>query len=298
MRDARWLDALDEVERSPPQEESELVNEVKEIGGRFREARKVCGDDGGSWEAGYSYLGTETSFKYDEKGQLWLKTEGDMVDIDLFYTVSVLREVELFGEWVPFMRSVSVLKQVDYSRLCTHFSVGVRGILVRDCVLRVSACNNALSDGSLYFEGASPSGEEWRGTQLPERYQGFAYDRMEVVALHARIQFIGPNSQHCKIVCAVDLRLSVPRSLLDFFLKRLVGVFLILWRRHSRQVANNPECKHRQAIEADTDFYRDFLYPKYLEFLDKQGWKHENVASTVTGEPKSSESLKTPPVSE
>lgn len=282
-KEARWLDAIDELEQfeavhqhlKSSLEAQELIDDVRDVGQKFRSARMQCAEDGGiEWEQGHSYLGTKTSFRYDDGGRLWLKTEGEM-KADIYYTVAVIREVELFNEWVPFVRSVSKLKEIDFSRLCTHFSIGVRGILVRDCVLRVSACNNALSDGSLYFEGQSPAEDldSWHGTQLPPRRRGFAFDRMHIIALNARIEFVSPDAQRCKIIVAVDLRLSVPRTLLDFFLKRLVGIFLILWRRQARIVADHPDCKHRLAIDTDTAFYRDFLNVKYAEFIEERGWR-------------------------
>lgn len=282
-KEARWLDAIDELEQFEAVhqhsghsiEAQKLIAEVRDLGQKFRLARTQCAEDGGiEWEQGHSYLGSRTSFRYDEGGRLWLKTEGEM-NADIYYTVAVIREVELFNEWVPFVRSVSKLKEIDFSRLCTHFSMGVRAVLVRDCVLRVSACNNALTDGSLYFEGQSLDEDidSWHGAQLPPRRRGFAFDRMHIIALNARIEFISPDAQRCKIIVAVDLRLSIPRTLLDFFLKRLVGIFLILWRRQARLVSDDSECKHRHAIDSDTAFYRDFLNVKYAEFVEARGWQ-------------------------
>lgn len=284
VEEARWLDAADKLDDFEEATESAaacteathqmLIDNVRDMGGKFRAARAQCANDEIDWEPGYSYLGIETSFRYDDRGQLWLKTEGAMNDVNIYYTVAVIREVELFGEWVPFMRTVSKLAQVDFSRLCTHFSVGIRGVLVRDCVLRVSACNSALSEGALYFEGASPADdiESLYGAPLPPRCRSFASDRMSVTALHARIEFAAPDAQRCKVVAAVDLRLSLPRVLLDFTLKHLVGVFLVLWRRQARRVARDADCEHRRAIEADGAFYRDFLDVKYAEFLEARGW--------------------------
>lgn len=270
--DARWLDALDaldEHEACGCKVDCPEATEVRALGRKFREAKTQYA---GPWEDGYSYHGVETSFRYDGD-VLWLRTEGLMDDIDLFYTVAVIREVPLFGEWVPFVRFVRVLKQLDFSRLCTHFAIGVRGILVRDCVLRASVCNSALTNSCLYFEGATPDGDEWEGAKIPPRSPGFAFDRMHIHGLHGQITFLGPTSQKCTIVVAIDLRLHVPRSLLDFFLKRLVGVFLILWRRQSRRIAKDPLSKHRVTMHEDTAFYADFLYPRYCEFLRSRGWE-------------------------
>ncbi|KAH8063269.1 hypothetical protein JL722_2433 [Aureococcus anophagefferens] len=51
-----------------------------------------------------------------------------MKDIDLFHTVAVIREIGLFGEWIPFLRHSDVVHELDFSRLLAHFSIGVRGL--------------------------------------------------------------------------------------------------------------------------------------------------------------------------
>mmetsp|Transcript_4642 Transcript_4642/g.15391 ORF Transcript_4642/g.15391 Transcript_4642/m.15391 type:complete len:353 (-) Transcript_4642:129-1187(-) len=275
-KDARWLDALDRLEEEQFYDASDpLCAEIESVGGRFREAQRELAEGGRPWEEGHSYAGIATKFRYDDDGTLWLSTEGVMEHIELYYTVSVIREVELFGEWVPLIRFVEVLRQVDFSRLCTHFAVGVPLVLVRDCLLECAACNAALRDSSLYFAGKTPPQNEDAegGVVLPARTRGFAFDRMTVLALHARIEFVSATSQRVKVVAAVDLRLRLPRTLLDFLMKRLVGVFLLLWRRQSRAIAKDPTCPHRIKIERDTDFYKDWLWPKYLAFLKTKGWQ-------------------------
>ena len=275
-KEARWLDALEKLESYDDiaSLDATLVSEIREFGGEFRRAQRECADASIEWEEGHSYLGTETKFRYDDGGVLWLSTEGSMEEVSAYHAVSVIREVALFGEWVPMIRWVNVVEALDFSRLCTFFAVGVRGVLVRDCVLRCAACDASRRDGCLYFAGSSPEdAETYFGRELPPRTWGLGFDRMYVKALHARIEFLSPTSQRCKIVAAVDLRIRLPRSLLDFLMKRLVGVFLLLWRRQARYLANHPESPHRRKINDDTAFYQDWLWPKYLAFLKTKGWK-------------------------
>ncbi|KAJ1447002.1 hypothetical protein M885DRAFT_544426 [Pelagophyceae sp. CCMP2097] len=275
--DARWLMAYAHLEAHEAAAGAPLVgaffDEVRARGVAFRTAKAQCDGGGEGWSLGHSYLGVDTFFRRAD-GELWLKTQGAMEDVDIFCTVGVLREVELFKEWMPFMRSVSLVKEVDFSRLMCHFSLGVPALLTRDCVLRVAACNAALEDAALYFEGASPEdGEtEWEGAAIPKYTTWFNFNRMRVVALNACIKFTSPTSQFVQVVVAVDLRLTIPAPLLDFFLKKLVGVFLVLWRRQSRFIAADADSPHRVEMERDHAFYRDWLWPKYLEFCNKQGW--------------------------
>ena len=55
-------------------------------------------------------------------------------------------------------------------------------------------------------------------------------------------------------------------------LKKLVGLFLWLWRRQSRYISTHDACKHRDAIAADPAFYETWLRPKYDEFCATRGW--------------------------
>ena len=287
--DARWLDALDALEALGASEggEDEVLEEVRARGACFRRARELCEASGGevgevgetsssssAWSEGYRAFGVETSFRYDDAGLLWLRTTGPMDDIDLFHTVAVIREIALFGEWIPFLRHSTVVREVDFSRLLAWFSIGVRGVLSRDCVLRVAACNDALSSGALYFEGASLGDDvrTWRGAAVPPRSTTWGFDRMVVRSLFAKVAFTSKTSQHCIFVVSVDLRTSLPRAVLDFFLKKLVGLFLWLWRRQSRYISTHDACKHRDAIAADPAFYETWLRPKYDEFCATRGW--------------------------
>ncbi|KAH8070929.1 hypothetical protein JL721_4847 [Aureococcus anophagefferens] len=203
-----------------------------------------------------------------------------MKDIDLFHTVAVIREIGLFGEWIPFLRHSDVVHELDFSRLLAHFSIGVPGVLSRDCVMRVAACNDALSSGALYFEGESLADDvaAWRGAAVPPRYTGWGYDRMHVHSLVAKVAFTSATSQHAMVVVSVDLRTRLPRSILDFFLKKLVGIFLWLWRRQSRYISAHDEGKHRDAIAADAAFYENWLRPKYDEFCAARGWTDTSPA--------------------
>ena len=157
--DARWLDALDALDALSADEidDEALAAEVRHHGERFRSARAAFEDpdDGHAWQGRTERFGVETAFRYDEDGLLWLRTAGNMEDVDLFHTVAVLREIQLFGEWIPFLRQSCVIKAQDFARLLAHFTIGVRGVLSRDCVFRVAACNHALSGASLFFEGRS-----------------------------------------------------------------------------------------------------------------------------------------------
>ena len=126
----------------------------------------------------------------------------------------------------------------------------------------------------MYFEGRSldDAETEWHGAAVPPRDTSWGMDRMLVRDFYARVQFLSQFSQRCEVVVCVDLRTILPQALLDFFLKRLVGLFIWLWRRQSRYVSAHEQCPHREAISKDPAFYDDWLRPKFVEFCAAQGW--------------------------
>ena len=245
--DARWLDALDALDALSADEidDEALAAEVRHHGERFRSARAAFedpDDDTHQWQGRTERFGVETAFRYDDEGLLWLRTAGNMEDVDLFHTVAVLREIQLFGEWIPFLRQSRVVKEQDFARLLAHFTIGT-AFFRRDCVFRVAACNHALSGASLFFEGRSLDDEvtEWHGAAVPPRDGSWGMDRMVVRDFYARVQFLSQFSQRCEVVVCVDLRTRLPRAVLDFFLKRLVGLFTPVWKSTSRRWREAPE---------------------------------------------------------
>ena len=245
--DARWLDALDALDALSADDidDEALAAEVRHHGERFRSARKAFedpDDDNHQWQGRTERFGVETAFRYDDAGLLWLRTAGNMEDVDLFHTVAVLREIQLFGEWIPFLRQSCVIKAQDFARLLAHFTIGT-AFFRRDCVFRVAACNHALSGASLFFEGRSldDAVTEWHGAAVPPRDRSWGMERMVVRDFYARVQFLSQFAQRCEVVVCVDLRTRLPRAVLDFFLKRLVGLFTPVWKSTSRRWREAPE---------------------------------------------------------
>ena len=50
---------------------------------------------------------------------------------------------------------------------------------------------------------------------------------MVVRDFYARVQFLSQFAQRCEVVVCVVLRTRLPRAVLDFFMKRLVGLFVL-----------------------------------------------------------------------
>jgi hypothetical protein len=141
---------------------------------------------------------------------------------------------------------------------------------------------------------------EWHGAAVPPRDRSWGMDRMVVRDFYARVQFLSQFAQRCEVVVCVDLRTRLPRAVLDFFMKRLVGLFIWLWRRQSRYVSAHEQCPHRDAIAKDPAFYDEWLRcftvrgnhrvdlksgltgrfphrPKFVEFCAAQGWDGDEL---------------------
>ena len=257
----------------------ELASQLRAARDAFRDGR----DDG--WIFGVEYMGVSTSYKSGEGGELWLKTEGAMDDMDVLAATAVIREVGLFGEWIPMCKFSRVVRWNSLDHVCAHFALGL-SMLTRDAVLEAVACDCTAEDDSLMVVGRSlpAAARAWHGADVPPAPRWPA-DRMDITGFSAQVLFTSPTALRCKVVCSVDPKMPIPESLMMMLLKKLCGIFLIVWRRAARRVARaarnygsaEADCagaeKHIAAIVADEEFYRGFLLRKYLAWVRRHGWR-------------------------
>ena len=149
-------------------------------------------DDDHQWQGRTERFGVETAFRYDDEGLLWLRTAGNMDDVDLFHTGGRAEEIQLFGEWIPFLRQSCVIKAQDFARLLAHFTIGVRGVFKQRRIGRGRARQpSAVRSASLFFEGRSLDDDvtEWNGAAVPPRDRSWGMDRMVVRDFSRRFNF-------------------------------------------------------------------------------------------------------------
>ncbi|CAN0348384.1 unnamed protein product, partial [Phaeothamnion confervicola] len=70
----------------------------------------------------------------------------------------------------------------------------------------------------------------------------------------------------------IDPKAPVPQALIDFLMRRVAGMLLHFLVRAARKIGMQPENPHRHRIQSDTEFYMDWMLPKFEKFYQSRQW--------------------------
>jgi hypothetical protein len=74
-------------------------------------------DDESMWILGAHMFGMKTWYRLDSDNSIILKLEGEFDDLPIFELCSVIKEVDLFNEWVPFCKESSMVDRISHHEL-------------------------------------------------------------------------------------------------------------------------------------------------------------------------------------
>jgi hypothetical protein len=74
-------------------------------------------DDDTDWILGADMFGIKTWYKLDEDHTMILKLVGDFDELPVFELLSVIKEVDLFTEWVPFCKESCLVDEITHHEL-------------------------------------------------------------------------------------------------------------------------------------------------------------------------------------
>ena len=95
-------------------------------------------------------FGVSTSYRREADDSLSVKIEGELHGVPLFEQLVVLREVDLYHTWAPFMGQSRKLAQLDRLDVVAWYVVGVPVLgLTRDACYRAVGCDCMNEDGSV-----------------------------------------------------------------------------------------------------------------------------------------------------
>ena len=102
------------------------------------------------WIHSQTLFGISTSYRREGDNSLSIKIEGSLEGVPLFEQLVVLREVDLYHKWAPFMSKSSKLAQLDKLDVVAWFIVGIPMLgLTRDACYRAIGCDCMNEDGSV-----------------------------------------------------------------------------------------------------------------------------------------------------
>ena len=116
-----------------------------------RAKQNAIADPNSPWIQCHVHQNVTSSYRREEDGSLSLKVEGDIAGLPLFEQVSVMREVDLYHNWAPFVSKSSKLAQLGKMDQVGWFEVSppLAFGLVRDACYRAIGCDCMMESGEV-----------------------------------------------------------------------------------------------------------------------------------------------------
>ncbi|KAG2780004.1 hypothetical protein PC129_g19450 [Phytophthora cactorum] len=260
------------------QDEREMIDHIKERRDQGVKALKEFSDKDGDdeWQFGQTMLGVTTSWKPDEDGSVWIKLEGLVDGVDVFNTISVIREVDLYSVWTPFCSQSLLLQAMGHVELAAYLAIS-SPFLQRDAIIRAFGINAVYENRCLLLLGGSVDVSSVTSAVPVPTLQGWNAGRMEIKGFRALIEPLTRMQARTCIVANIDPKCAIPKPMLNFGIKKMAGILLYLIRKEAEKIENDNKKaetsaanEHIRRISSDPSGFYAWLRPivdKY--FLDQ-----------------------------
>ncbi|KAE8901737.1 hypothetical protein PF005_g14649 [Phytophthora fragariae] len=257
-------------------DERELLDHIKERRDQGVKALKEFSDkeNDDEWQFGQTMLGVTTSWKPDADGSVWIKMEGLVDGVDIFNTISVIREVNLYSVWTPFCSQSLLLQDMGHVELAAYLAIS-SPFLQRDAIIRAFGINAVYENRCLLLLGGSVDVSSVTSRVPVPTLQGWNAGRMEIKGFRALIEPLTRMQARTCIVANIDPKCALPKSMLNFGIKKMAGILLYLIRKEAEKIEHdhkkNAANEHLRRINSDPSGFYTWLRPivdKY--FLDQQ----------------------------
>lgn len=254
---------------------SDFVSRIKErraAGANIlAEFSSESADDG--WQFGQTHFGVTTYWKPAEDGSVWLKIDGSIEGVDVFNTVAVLREIDLWNLWFPFCNQSLVLQQTGHVDYVPYLCIS-SPVLQRDAVLKVCAINACYERRCILMMGNSVDEESLPSSIKVPSCKGWSAGRMDINGLRALVEPISRTKARTSIVANIDPKCAIPKPLLNFGIKKMAGILLFLMRKEAEKIEkaqqDGASNDHLTRIQGDPTQFYAWLRPLVDRFLDDQ----------------------------
>lgn len=218
-----------------------------------------------------------------------------MDGVPLFEQVAVLREVDLHYNWAPCCTSSMTVANLDKLDTVGWAVVGLPKFgLARDACFRAIGCDSILEDGSFVVVGQGVDDrppdvpydesyflENMERVVTPDATTRIGFGRMTIRHFAGVVQVLSPTRLKTKIVANINPNVAlVPKSLLDFVMRKMCGVVFSKLQHAAKKAAEDPiRNVHAQRMRQESEFYREWLYPKFQAYCEIMGWTMPPVAA-------------------
>ncbi|KAI9923028.1 hypothetical protein PsorP6_000596 [Peronosclerospora sorghi] len=237
-------------------------------------------DEDDAWQFGQRMWGVTTSWKPDEDGSVWIKLEGLVDGVDIFNTIAVIREVDLYRIWTPFCSQSLLLEEFGRAELAAYLAIS-SPLLQRDTIIRAFGINAVYEHGCLLLLGQSVDEASVQSSTTVPTVQGWNAGRMEIKGFRALIEPLSRMQARTCIVVNLNPKCALPRSMLNFGIKKIAGVLLYLIRKEAEKMeqeekragASAAKNEHLRRIREDPSGFYQWIRPiidKYFQDRSKE----------------------------
>eukprot|EP00735_Rhodelphis_limneticus_P011262 TRINITY_DN4342_c0_g1::TRINITY_DN4342_c0_g1_i1::g.21167::m.21167 TRINITY_DN4342_c0_g1::TRINITY_DN4342_c0_g1_i1::g.21167 ORF type:complete len:596 (-),score=103.44,sp/Q7Z3T8/ZFY16_HUMAN/42.42/1e-16,FYVE/PF01363.16/5.4e-19,START/PF01852.14/9.8e-05,START/PF01852.14/3.7e+03,FYVE_2/PF02318.11/0.0024,RRP7/PF12923.2/0.14,RRP7/PF12923.2/1.2e+02,CRCB/PF02537.10/0.55,HypA/PF01155.14/1.1 TRINITY_DN4342_c0_g1_i1:238-1989(-) len=263
-----------QISQSPEKVQSEIQNYIAEYQNDFsllRERYAECTramdsftkEDG--WVFALDALGVKTYYQLADDGTVWLKMTS-LLRCPLFDLIAVVNETDLFHRWIPFCNDARRLKQLSRAHQVIYHALAIP-LFTRDAVLSAYGVD-ATDQGCVLLMGKTINGEGM-DFPIPPVVRGFGACRMEYNALQILIRPKNKDEAQAVFILNVDPKAAVPQNLLNWVLKKVAGLVLVMMAKEALKVQEEGEENvYRHRVRENPEFY-GWLQKRFDEFFDK-----------------------------
>lgn len=114
---------------------------------------------------------------------------------------------------------------------------------------------------------------------MPPKPGGWTADRMEIKKFRCQLKVDSHNSGFLALQAILDLKTSLPQSIITFACKQVVGVLIYLLDEAAKKISEDPEKNVHAKRVAEDPFYRYYLLERCNNDAERFGWKKPYVPS-------------------
>lgn len=139
----------------------------------------------------------------------------------------------------------------------------------RDAVLYFYGCDN-LESGHLYLIGQSI--ESMEDVELPPKPKGWISDRTQINDFSLRFNPTSPTTYDLNITFNMDINLWMPRSVINYGVKKLAGYMLQFLEKVAKKSAARPANSLYATLMRNDPFYGGYVGPRLVSLYRAKGW--------------------------
>lgn len=256
--------------------ERDFVQRIKDRNEQGVQAlREFNGEVDTDWQFGQTYVGVTTHWKPGDDGTVWLKLDGLVEGVDIFSTIAVIRETDLYSVWVPFCNRSLMLQESGHVDVAAYMNVAFP-LLQRDAVIQAFGINACYETRAILLLGKTVDESTLTSSVNVPKARGWNADRLEMRGFRALIEPITRTKARVCIVANIDPKCPIPRSLLNFGIKKVAGILLYLVRKEAEKIeqaqrdGSAAENEHLQRIQHDPTQFYAWLRPLMDQWFDDQ----------------------------